>query len=49
MGKKKFKLISWYGIQKTDTYEGKMTTQKEDLEAEKLKAEWPRFLHLMHE
>ena len=28
------KLISWYGIQKSDTYEGKTTFQKDDLEAD---------------
>ena len=28
------KLIPWYGIQKSDTYEGKTTFQKEDLEAD---------------
>ena len=43
------KLISWYGVQKNDTYEGKTTFQKDDLEADQLRAEWPGFLHLMHE
>ena len=43
------KLISWYGVQKSDTYEGKTTFQKDDLEADQLRAEWPGFLHLMHE
>ena len=43
------KLISWYGVQKSDTYEDKTTSKKEDLEAEKFRAEWPGFLHLMHE
>ena len=42
------KLISWYGMQKSDTYKGKTTFQKEDLEANKLRAEWPGFLHLTH-
>ena len=42
MGKKKF-MISWYGVQKSDTYKGKTTFQKEDLEADKLRAEWPGF------
>ena len=37
------KLISWYGVQKSDTYKGKTTFQKEDLEADKLRAEWPGF------
>ena len=27
---------SWYGVQKSDTYEGKAKFQKEDLEADKL-------------
>ena len=40
---------SWYGVQKSDTYEGKAKFQKEDLEADKLWAVWPGFLHLMHE
>ena len=43
------KLISWYGVQKSDTYEDKTTSKKEDLEAEKFRAEWPGFLHLKHE
>ena len=42
------KLISWYGVQKRDTYEGKTTFQKEDLEANKRRTEWPGFLHLTH-
>ena len=38
------KLVSGYGVQKSDTYEGKTKFQK-DLEADKLRAEWPGFLH----